>query len=376
MDNPFAFGPMLRDPHQFIGRQAERELIMARLNAPQPGGSAVIGERRIGKSSLLYYLCHPRPDETLLPAANLRLVYVDAQAPECGAPDGLRAALLRAALAPYTPPTTWGRRDRLTQLRDDLARNGGCDWPTARAALEQLPYRPVICLDELEAVVAAPFDNRFFDALRSWAQEGLVAWITASKMPPSEVAHKLSLTSPFFNILATVRLEGLTEAEAEQLLDRADATPYAFTPRERRTVRAWAGTNPYHLQMVGWYLWEMKRRGRVDDAQLRREVCAQPSAPALCHETPRLTRRRLSWLLTAIPTILLFAALYALYLLVPDFQAWVNSSVQRVGGWVKGLGETLQWLIPVLIVMAAVGVGVWQRKGIRAILRDLWERLT
>lgn len=233
-ENPFTFGAMLRDPQQFVGRQAERAYILARLNAPQPQGSAVIGDRRIGKSSLLYYLCHPRSDESLHPTANLRLVYVDAQAPECSTPDGLRAALLRAALTPYTPTVAWGRRDPLVQLRDNLTRGGACDWAAARAALEQLPYRPVICLDELEAIIAPPFDNRYFDALRNWAQDRLVAWITASKIPPSDLARQASLTSPFFNILAAVPLGGLAEAEAEQLLDRANATPYPFTPRERR----------------------------------------------------------------------------------------------------------------------------------------------
>lgn len=382
-ENPFTFGAMLRDPQQFVGRQAERQYILARLNAPQPQGSAVIGARRSGKSSLLYYLCHPRPDDDLRPVANLRLVYVDAQDSSCSTPDGLRAALLRATLAPYAPPTAWGRRDPLVQLRDDLARGGVCNWAAARAALEQLPYRPVICLDELEAVAPPLFDDRFFDALRHWAQAGLVAWITASKTPPAGLARQLGLTSPFFNILAAVPLKGLAETEAEALLDRANTTPYPFTLRERRLIRQWAGTNPYHLQMVGWHLWEMKRRGGVDAAELRRQVCAQPAPPAVCAQTPRLTPQRLPWLLAAILAILLLAALSALYGLAPGFQAAINSGAHQAWewlsaawGWLSSLGDGMGGLILLLIIVAVAIIGIRERKGLRAILRELWERLT
>lgn len=63
--NPFTFGPMITDPQRFIGRRAELAIITARLNGSQPQGSAIVGPRRIGKSSLLHYLYQPRQDETL-----------------------------------------------------------------------------------------------------------------------------------------------------------------------------------------------------------------------------------------------------------------------------------------------------------------------
>lgn len=74
--NLFTFGPMITDPDRFIGRRAELEIITTRLNGSQPQGMAVVGPRRIGKSSLLHYLYRPRAQEALRCAPNQQVIYV------------------------------------------------------------------------------------------------------------------------------------------------------------------------------------------------------------------------------------------------------------------------------------------------------------
>ena len=54
MKSPFTIGPMITKSEEFIGRKAEVNHIITRLRTMQ--SCSVIGERRIGKSSLLYYL--------------------------------------------------------------------------------------------------------------------------------------------------------------------------------------------------------------------------------------------------------------------------------------------------------------------------------
>ena len=98
-DNPFSFGAMVTDPNRFIGRRAELEIITARLNGQQPQGSAVVGPRRIGKSSLLHYLYQPRTDETVRAAANQQVIYLSASDGNCSTPDAFRLTLVRALLA-------------------------------------------------------------------------------------------------------------------------------------------------------------------------------------------------------------------------------------------------------------------------------------
>ncbi len=55
-DCPFVAGAMIRDPRLFVGRKAELRNIAARMQGAQPTSINVVGERRTGKSSLLYYL--------------------------------------------------------------------------------------------------------------------------------------------------------------------------------------------------------------------------------------------------------------------------------------------------------------------------------
>ena len=54
MHSPFTIGPMIQNPAEFVGRTAELQFLLTRLRSLQ--SCSVVGERRIGKSSLLYHL--------------------------------------------------------------------------------------------------------------------------------------------------------------------------------------------------------------------------------------------------------------------------------------------------------------------------------
>ena len=196
--NPFTSGAMNTNPNQFIGRRAELRQILARLNGSQPQGSAVVGEWRIGKSSLLYYLTRPRADETLLPKAGLSVVYLSAAGGDCSTQAYFRATLLRRLLAeqPFNRRTTEGKQ--LSDWQQALATAVDCSWIEAREVLEKLPAHPVVCLDEFQALAEREdFDDSFFNALRNWANEGLLSWVTASTKPLQELRDWNGLTSDF-----------------------------------------------------------------------------------------------------------------------------------------------------------------------------------
>ena len=57
--NPFINRAMIRTPAQFFGRQREVARVTQRIAADPPQSVAIIGDRRIGKSSLLHYVSHP-----------------------------------------------------------------------------------------------------------------------------------------------------------------------------------------------------------------------------------------------------------------------------------------------------------------------------
>jgi len=51
--NPFSFGNPIRDPQRFIGRRSDLQQIVDRLRSSAHESTSVVGERRIGKTSLL-----------------------------------------------------------------------------------------------------------------------------------------------------------------------------------------------------------------------------------------------------------------------------------------------------------------------------------
>ena len=54
--NPYLNRSMIRSLDRFFGRQSQIERIMARLDSPTPQSVSLVGERRTGKSSLLWHL--------------------------------------------------------------------------------------------------------------------------------------------------------------------------------------------------------------------------------------------------------------------------------------------------------------------------------
>ena len=57
--NPFTFGNPIRDPARFYGRVEDIRQIVNRLRSSAHESTSVVGERRIGKTSLLKHLDNP-----------------------------------------------------------------------------------------------------------------------------------------------------------------------------------------------------------------------------------------------------------------------------------------------------------------------------
>src|SRR5215469_1658551 len=56
-NNPYLNRVAIRDPSQFFGRTREVAKIFSRLGSSRPQSISIVGDRRIGKSSLLHYIC-------------------------------------------------------------------------------------------------------------------------------------------------------------------------------------------------------------------------------------------------------------------------------------------------------------------------------
>ena len=59
MPNPFTYGKPVSDPTRFVGREEELQQIFSRLGTSSFESSSIVGEGRLGKTSLLNHISHP-----------------------------------------------------------------------------------------------------------------------------------------------------------------------------------------------------------------------------------------------------------------------------------------------------------------------------
>jgi serine/threonine-protein kinase len=78
--NPFTYGNPISDPRRFFGRAREVDQIFGRLRNEEFESSSLVGDRRIGKTSLLNYLAdHGVRAAQGLGPERYNFVYVDLQ---------------------------------------------------------------------------------------------------------------------------------------------------------------------------------------------------------------------------------------------------------------------------------------------------------
>lgn len=270
----------ITDRHFFFGREREIEALYSAILTRQC--RSVVGERKMGKSSLLTHIAHPdvqrahnvNPDQHLF-------IYIDLESmsnitrdefwPEVL--DRITSSLPSGELRDQFNSVALASDLRFMQVRRLLRRLG--------AARIQL----VLMLDEFESLAGNnAFDPSFYGELRSLAGELGVVYVTASKRSLYELTyqHTDTLSSPFFNIFSEVRLSLLNEEEARNLLrGLSTLSGCPFTDDQVEFLIKLAGPHPFFLQIAGTYMEAIVTAVGASDlppdalAQVRRRFLAE-----------------------------------------------------------------------------------------------------
>jgi uncharacterized protein len=267
--NPFTFGNPIRDPARFYGRVEDIRQIVNRLRSSAHESTSVVGERRIGKTSLLKHLEDTEIAASLgLPPEEYCMVYIDFQ-----------------GLTDITPERFWGRvlhkmersicMPELAPEIQQVREQGNFDLFDLEDLFETIAdagLTTVMLLDEFEYVTQNPnFGSDFFGGLRALAIHQNLPLVTATRRELVDLCHSEELKgSPFFNIFANVVLRPFSREEVYELLDGSLAeTGLTFSEREKELVLGLGGGYPFFTQMAGHYLVEAKQKGFVEDALLR-----------------------------------------------------------------------------------------------------------
>jgi serine/threonine-protein kinase len=239
--NPYLNRVAIKDPAQFFGRSREVSKIFSRLTASRPQSISVVGDRRIGKSSLLNYVNHPQVRARYLDQTDAYVfAFIDLQQKRR-----------------ITPPEFFKELFELLakEMGDESLTTEAPTFDAVRALLERFRRRSrklIVLMDEFDAITTnRAFDLEFYSFLRSIANNYDVAYVTSSARDLQELCHtQLIADSPFFNIFTNVFLRAFTRKEATELIARPSAEAGVPLEGYARRIMEIAGYFPYFLQIA------------------------------------------------------------------------------------------------------------------------------
>jgi hypothetical protein len=267
--NPFTFGNPIKDPARFIGRTAEMRQILNRLLSSAHESTSIIGERRIGKTSLLEYLSNPQVSAGLgLTPDKFCLVYVDFQGLTDITPTRFWQRVLKKMARSICDESLIPSIEKLSgQSEFDLF-----DLEDLFQTTMDKGLTIVLLMDEFEYVTENPnFKSDFYGGLRALAIHSGVALLPATRRELVDLCHSEEIKgSPFFNIFANVVLRPFSRDEVDIMLDSyTQNSESALTPEEKDFVWGTGGGYPIFAQMAGHYLMEGKAQGLTDKALIK-----------------------------------------------------------------------------------------------------------
>lgn len=267
--NPFVYGGPV-DVQRFVGREQEVNLVFEQVTNTGRGSVSIIGDRRIGKTSLLHYVAAPDVIRRWnLDEESSIFLFVDCE-----------------AITPLTTTRFW--QDILYRLRRELDRRnrysslvskitgllGQADLRIAdiEFLIEDLHAEKlllVILLDEFEWVVRTDPESEgrtreLLGGLRALINDAsrALSLIIATRRPLDEVCRDLRfMGSPFYNNFVYLHLRPFTLQEADSLLDQMlKDTGVVFSVADRALISELAGTHPLLLQAAAACVFDERKR--------------------------------------------------------------------------------------------------------------------
>ena len=248
MNNPYFNRMAIINPDEFYGRAREIRRIYSRLSTTRPQCLSIIGERKIGKSSLLHFIAHEQnirghletPEKYIFVLADLQ-GKVDLDVERFF--DTLFQCIKEKV----------DEFPALSTERTDTTRTSYENFRRLVQALGQKELKLIILLDEFESIGSnSTFDLSFFSFLRSIANNNDVAYVTTSRQDLQKISQQEEVReSPFFNIFTPILLGGFQESEAIQLIQEPSAREGSpFGKIETDFILELAGNYPLFIQIA------------------------------------------------------------------------------------------------------------------------------
>lgn len=289
--NPFdRCGHIIRG-HQFIGRKRALQSIRDRIiNASEPGNLAIIGDHRIGKSSLAYVGILERRDELLqrgrIPIW-VNIAKYDSQ-----------ASFFRSlvSLAHQELEEQGLMNDRISRARNQVA-DTSFTWSETFEYIQryfkkvrQAGFWIIFILDEFDhARILFKDSVSGFQQLRSLSYDdpdGRVTFVTTSRRTIREIEEQTHAISTFDGIFWKEYLGVFNSEDMCEFYDAINKTQLQLTPEMRKQIEDNCGEHPYLLTSLAYRIvadWLTGKSIEVD--RLMVEL-----SPSFLNQYDRMTR--------------------------------------------------------------------------------------
>ncbi len=257
--NPFTNRSMIVNESDFVGREAEIAELLSRVR--NLGSVSIVGERRIGKSSLLNHLC--LTGNKRLECDDYRFIYIDLQDARYSTPLRFCKSVIKMLnITPDSLPTDEDCMCKLLDALDEFGKNGKIC---------------VLLIDEFEIVtnVEHKFSEEFFDSLRSAANQHKLSIVTSSQLSLKELTDKGRIVSPFWNIFANQNLGGFVVSdntnEIHEFISKLWLNRLKPSADELNFLLSYCSVHPIISQIVSYWVFE-NRRLNLDEDKLKKKI--------------------------------------------------------------------------------------------------------
>lgn len=253
--NPFTDINVIKNPDEFFGREDELRTIFTRLQGLQ--STSIYGDKKIGKSSLLYNVLYNIPKEL---GTEYKSAYVDLRDSNYYTfYDFLKNVLSKLECDPDVIQEKNNYTKNLIEFSESIK-------------FLRTNCKPILLIDEFDYIIKKPdeFKEEFLETLRTLGNQGYIAYVTASFHSLKELCTKSKLNSTFYSIFYELNLSVLKFDEITDFLS-ARRKGVTFNSKEIKLIKETAGSNPFHLRIACECVFE-ERGKKWNSEKLKKEI--------------------------------------------------------------------------------------------------------
>jgi serine/threonine protein kinase len=263
LKNPYMNRVMIQDIEEFYGRDIEVEKIYSRIGSSRPQSISIVGERRIGKSSLLNFIYHPanrlkylkRPDEFIF-------IFIDFQEQR-----GIEIPEFFSIIYEALYEEFHGNLELSVEPNYE-------GFKRIISTFDDQGLKLILLFDEFELITKnTNFNSEFYSFCRSIANNFNVAYIVSSGRNLQTLCHSRQISdSPFFNIFSNLTVGQFNRTEAVSLIrGPAEKMNYKLQPYVNFILDI-AGFYPFFIQIACAALFEHVKDGKAENNVLMEAV--------------------------------------------------------------------------------------------------------